>query len=276
MKVAARVDYSGILAMARELAKYSPLPYAQIARMETASIVKIAALRAKIASVAAIKRHVANYESDRIVTATGAMLHINNNKKFKGRTWLALAYNPGIDAALGRGATRGSGRAGIRNVGALMVFDTGGTRGWHLQDFAWQAYQLAIGELKGYAKARIKELVARRGLMRLSWLQIGDSLGVPLSSVSPNGNLQEGIARAARGPRGRTYRNGTSYVTTTSTALTIRVRNVSPLAIKNRGQEQLDRAMAQRLKGFQIAMRKGMLTDLKARSARWRGVFVTG
>lgn len=258
MKATVKVDYSNILVMARELAKRSPVPYKRIVLMETASIVKICALRAKIASAAAIKRDALNQIDTGFKSPEGSEVSINKHRD-KGRTWLVPA---------GKGPARGP------DGTFLLVYDSGPARGHHLPDDAWMAYLIAIDDKQTAVKALIVSLLRRRGLMRLSWIQIGDALGIPLSSVSPTGSLQEVIARAARGPRGRTYANGTAQVTITSSTLIIRLRNESPLAIKNNGQQELDRACLQRLKGFEIAMKKGVLDDLKLASARWRGIIV--
>lgn len=263
IKIRTKVDYAGILAMARELAKYSPLPYQKIALMETASIVKIAALRAKIAPLSKIKRDVLAKLDSGFETPDGSIVSINRHRS-KGRTWFAPADRREDPKRPYRG----------KDTCWFMVYAAGPARGHHLPDFYWSAFMLAIDDKTGYLKARVAELSRRRGLMRFSWIQIGDALGVPLSTVSPSGNLQEMIARGARGPGGRTFQNGTAQIRVTSRSVSILLRNASPLAIKNGGQADLDRAAAQRFKGFAIANQKGMLTDMKARSSRWRGVFV--
>lgn len=258
IKITVKVDYAAVLVMARELSKYSPIPYKRIVLLEVASIVKICALRAKIASAAAIKKAALDRIDTGYESPDGSLVTINKHRD-KGRTW----FVPGD-----RSRDRGPGGT------FLMVFAAGPARGHHLPDFAWQTYLLAIGDKQGALKSLIQSLLQRRGIMRLSWLQIGDALGVPLSSVSPSGSLQEVIARNARGPGGRIFRNGTAEVLMTSRTLGIRVRNESPLAIKNQGQREIDRAAAQRLKGFEIAMKKGVLEDLQLRAVRWRGIFV--
>lgn len=258
-----RVDYSGILAMARELAKYSPLPYQRITLLETASIVKICALQARIAGVAHIRRDAIAKAASGYTSPDGSIVTINSRRN-KGRHWFAPADRREDPDRPYRG----------KGTVWFMVYAAGPGRGWHLSDFYWQAYLLAVNDREGFIKARIAELKRRRGSQRLSWIQIGDQIGVPLSTVSPSGNLQEVIARAARGPRGRIFQNGTATVRITSFAFSVHIRNASPLAYKNQGQAQLDRAVAQRLKGFEIAMKKGVLTDLKLRSARWKGIFV--
>jgi hypothetical protein len=266
IKVSVKVDWSQLLGMARTLAARSPVPYKRILLMETASIIKIAALRSRIASAAEIKRDAVNRLDTEYKSPDGTIVTINKHKS-AGRTWLATGdrrENQGL-------AYRAKGTS--RSVW-LMVYESGPSRGHHLPDEAWMAYLIAIDDKQSAVKALIVTLLRRRGLTRLSWIQMGDALGIPLSTVSPQGSLQEQVARAARGPRGRIFQNGTAQVTITSRSLIIRIRNESPLAIKQKGQQELDRAAAQRLKGFVIAMNKGIFDDMKAASARWRGIIV--
>jgi len=278
--ISVKVNYAGVTAMARDLARSSAQPYDRVLRLETASIIKICALHAQIASLAEIKRDVAAKAAHNFVSPDESIVS-TNVKQNVGRTWFVPGDKAGNSAAPLR-AVRGQGpvqmghaRPIVGHGSFFMVFDTGGAKGWHLPDFYWQAYLLATNDRAGYIKARIAELARRRGLMRLSWLQVGDALGVPLSAVGPQGNLQEGIARAARAGSGRSYTNGSAAVSYGTTRLLITVRNASPLAIKNQGQGALDRAINQRVKGFEIAMQKGCLADLQLRARRWPGIFVT-
>ena len=266
--ITVKVNYAGIVAMARDLARYSAQAYDNVLRLETASIIKICALNARPASVAAIKRSVTMHAEHNYVSPDESIVSINSTKN-TGRTWFAAAD---IRANPERHYRSGNGKTSVW----FMVFAAGHGQGWHLPDFYWQAYLLATHDREGYVKARIAELQKRRGLQLLSWLQIGDQLGVPLSTVSPSGTLREDLARGARGPKGATYSNGSALVRTVGSRLLITVTNRSPIAGKRQGQAALDRAINQRVKGFEIAMRKGVLADLKLRATRWKGIFVTG
>lgn len=252
--------------MATELSRLSGKSYEKVLRLESASIIKICALKASIASKAAIQRDVQREVSTGRLRGQYDLGRVTINVKVSaGRVWFVPS---------GKTARRGPGGT------FRMVFDAGPMvgpkRGWHLSDSEWVGYLMVVDGLREAAELRVAELVKRRGLMRLSWLQIGDQLGVPLATVSPQGNLQESIARAARGPGGRVFRNGTSRLSITGGSIAFTVRNESPLAIKRQGQASLDKAIAQRLKGFAIAVDKGVLQDLQLRAARWRGVFVRG
>lgn len=257
--IVSKVTYAPVVAMARELARASGQPYEKVLRLETASIIKICALAAQIASAAAIKRDVLNRQDTNFETPGGALITINKHKG-TGRTWFVMA---GQIPARGPGGT------------FCLVFDAGPSQGHHLPTAFWVAFLAGVEGKRKAVEIMIAERLKRRGLMRLSWIQMGDALGVPLSTVSPQGNLQELIARGARGPGGRAYTNGTADVLLTSRTLIIRLRNQSPLAIKNHGQSKLDSAAGRRVYGFKIAMEKEVFKDMKLRSARWRGIFVS-
>lgn len=268
MKVTVKVDRAGILAMARELGRYSPMSLDHIFRSEVGSIVKICLLRSKIASKASVRRRVEARTAAQYRGEDGSIVSVNQSKE-AGRVWFASADRRD-DTSLGY--RKGQGGA-ARSVW-LMVFAAGGGRGWHLRDADWLAYLAASGDQAGYRKAVIAIMLTRRGLLRQSWLQILDQLGVAPASIAPAGNAQESVVRAARGYRGRTYPNGSGALTGGGSKLSIIIGNESPLAIKRAGQAELDRATARRRKGFVIAVQKGQLTDLKARASRWPGIFV--
>lgn len=260
--VTVKVNYAGVRRMAQDLAAASAQPYEKVLKLETASIIKICALNAKIASLAKIKagalRHAAKFKEP-----GGSAVVVVNTKRDVGRVWFSYS----------------SAGARIRGVGAFMVFDSGPAvgpaRGWHLPDAVWGDYIALVGYREEAIKRGIKARKRARGLMRLSWLQVGDQLGVPLSSVSPQGNLQEDLARAARPSNGRTYTMGTALISFNRTQLLILVTNASLLAIKNQGQRALDGAIARRLKGFEIAVAKGVFDDHTLRAKRWQGIFVS-
>jgi hypothetical protein len=275
--ITTRVDYGGVTAMARDLANWSAAPYRKVLLSETASIIKICALRAKPASLAKIKTAIELTADRNFVGADQSVVSINL-RAAKGRVW----FVPGSMTSSPERATRGAGpvqpgklRPIVSHGNFLLVYEAGGAKGHHLPDAAWQAYLLAVNDRDGYIKARLKELRSRRGLQLLSWLQIADGLGVPLSTVAPQGSLQESIARAARGPGGRSYANGRVAIDDEGKQLLITVTNGSPLAIKRQGQDELDRAINQRVRGFEIAVRKGVINDLHLRAARWKGIFIT-
>jgi hypothetical protein len=260
MKPVVKVDRRGILAMARELQRYSPQSLEFIFRSEVGSIVKICLLRAKVASKAKVRRAVERQTAQTYRADNGAKISINGVRN-PGRIWFVPP-----DAT----PTRGPGG------NFFMVLEAGPARGWHIRDDYYTLFIGAIGDREGYERALIAIMIKRRGLLRQSWLQILDRLGVSAASIAPSGNVQESTVRAARGYRGRTYANGEAAVRTPRlSSLSIVVGNDSPLAIKRMGQAELDRATARRLKGFTIALKKGMLNDVVRRSSRWPGIFVS-
>lgn len=258
------VSTSGFLTMARELSRLSGRDFATVVRSEAASAIKIAALQGRVASAAAIARQTEErthtwsvrrsrylHHDDESVTDTGFAVHVNNTRDV-GRVW--FARDDWSDPK-------------------YMIFEAGPGRGWHVPDGVWHEYKLTAAARAEYVKKRIAELQKRRGIERLSWLQMGDALGVSLASVAPSGNLQEEIVRAAT-VRGRVFQNGTATETTSGRDWSLTVQNDSPVAVRRDGQARLDRANARRERNFQIAAEKGLLTDLQRRATRWPGIFV--
>jgi hypothetical protein len=258
MKVTVKVDRRGILTMARELARYSPMPLEHIFRSEVGSIVKMCLLRSKVASKASVRRRVearavSNFEAD-----NGARVSFNLHQG-AGRVWFVPPDQT---------PTRGP--AG----NFLMILDAGASQGWHVRDEWYLAYLAALGDSASYAKALVQIMLTRRGLLRQSWLQILDQLRLAATAIAPSGNVQEAVVRSARGYRGRTYANGMAAISGGGSKLRLEVGNTSPIAIRRAGQSDLDRASAQRQRGFLMAVSKGMLTDQQARARRWPGIFV--
>jgi hypothetical protein len=266
MRVTVKVDRTGILAMARELQRYSPMPLEHIFRSEVGSIVKICLLRSKVASEAKVRRRVEAAALTKFKGDGGHIISINQQRD-RGRIWFAPADYRDDPA---RGYRRTTAAASVW----FMVYSAGGGRGWHIPDHLWLVFLGVSSDGASYAKAVIAIMLKRRGLLRQSWLQILDALRVPAVAIAPAGNVQEATVRAARGYRGRTYPNGVSLLSGANTKLRLEVGNASPLALKRDGQAELDRATTRRQRGFIIALQKGQLTDLKARASRWPGIFV--
>lgn len=250
------VTAAGVQAMARDLSALSGKDYAAVLRNFAAESAKGAALDAKVASAKQIEAQVRE-----------------RSNTTKGQVGEAGAY---ADYALTINLRKSKGRVWYLNKitgKAYMVFDAGPTRGHHLPDVMWGDYLQAAKQRSELINARIREILRRRGIERQSWLQVGDALGVPLATVAPQGALQESVARAAN-VHGRTFPNGTSTEATHGAQHLITIRNASPVAIKRRGQDRLNRAITRRFTLFQTAVKRGFISDLKFRSSRWPGIFV--
>lgn len=261
------VNTTGFMTMARELSRLSGRDYADVCRIEAATTIKMAALGSPVASVTAI----INQTHERAETFWSVQ-----RQRFLHHDDVTLT-DTGFEISVSNGNRVPAGKVWFSRVGwevPYLIFDSGPSRGWHVPDAIWHEYLLTAGYRDEYIKARIAELKRRRGIERQSWLQVGDALGVPLSTA-PGRPLSEDVARAATA-KGRTYTNGTAREATAGAAWSVTVENASPVAIKRNGQNRLNIAINARAKLYQFAVEKNFIADLKFRSSRWPGIFVTG
>lgn len=263
---------TGFRAMCQELARMSGKEYRAVLGSEAATCVKMAALQSAIASAAQIKKQVEEREGHKWQTANGE--YSVNVRSDAGRVWF-WDKDRGIDRGVrAHGPLQpGQTRQIVQHGGFYMIYDTGRARGHHVPDRIWQGY---LDTRYGHAEAvklRTKEILRRRGMERLSWLQIGDALGVSLATVAPARNLREDIARGSKA-NGRTYANGSATEGTSALRFQITVENQSPIAVKRWGRKRIEDAMQRRRRGFEIAMKKGLFENLTLRAKRYPGIFV--
>lgn len=256
--------------MTLELSRMSGKDHAPVIRIEAASCIKIAALKQKIASAATIRRQVRERKGSHFKGDSGEVS--TNVHVFAGRVWFTQAVGSRAKRLTGP-VQPGQARHVVQSGGYYLVYNQGHTRGWRLPDPIWLEFLATEDGREEYIKALIAERTARRGIERLSWLQMGDAIGIDLETVAPSGALQQPIARAAA-VRGRQYKNGAAIETATGSRFILLVTNESPAAIKRFGQIRLNNAVEQRVRGFEIALGKGLLQDLERRAARWPGIFV--
>jgi hypothetical protein len=260
------VRSEGFRAMCGELARLSGKDYADVLRSEAATVVKMAALESPVASAADIRKVVIDRDSARTIRTYEGEVIIGQRRK-----------GLGSEEILSINLFKHRGREWfIDNTGETkkyMVYDAGRSRGWHVPDIIWGRYQNLNSERPGKARELTAELLKRRGLERLSWLQIGDGLGVALATVAPAGNLREAVARGATA-RGRTYANGTAAEASDGARFQVSIENASPIAIKRWGQKRIEASMNRRRRGFDIAMKKRLFENLELRAKRYPGIFV--
>lgn len=276
MIVTATIRTENFRSMCRELASMSGKDYDEVLVSEAASCVKIAALQSPIASKSEIERQVQERYGNHWEGDLGEWSV--NVRESAGRVWFwdkDSGQARGHDRALyAAGPLRpGQRRQVVSRGGFYMLFDAGPSRGHHVPDPIWHDYLVTREMRLKIVAERTKEVKKRAGIERLSWLQIGDSLGVQLALVAPTGNLRENIARGAA-VRGRQYPNGSGRRTTDRFRLLISVTNESPVAIKRFGQRRIEDAIRRRRALFDHAMRKGYFNNLEWRAKRWRGIFV--
>lgn len=246
--------------------------YRDVLASEAATCVKMAALQSPVASKADIEKQAQERFGHKWETALGE--YSANTTTSKGRLWFwdkDAAHNRGVRAhgPLQPGKTRQI----VQHGGFYLIYDAGPARGHHVPDHIWLDYLAGRSAQLAAVKARTKELLKRRGLERLSWLQMADAMGISLATVAPAGNLREAQARGATA-RGRTFANGTATESASGLQFEIVVENGSPVAIKRWGQRRLEDAMNRRRRGFEIALAKGLFENLEKRAKRYPGIFV--
>ncbi len=269
MQVVLHVRSQNFRGMCSDLARMSGRDYDYVLTSEAASCIKIAALQSPIASAADIKKQVQE-RSGGSWTIPGGEFSVNQVTN-RGRVWF---WDKELGGRLGYDRAQRSADGAVAASGAFyMIVDTGPARGHRVPDEIWATYLSSREERLALVRARTKEIMKRRGIERLSWLQMADGLGVSLATVAPNGALRESVARGAA-VRGRQYPNGSARRTTDLFRLKIIVTNESPVAVKRWGQKRIQDAMRRRTKAFEIAMKKGLFDDAKRRAQRWPGIFV--
>ncbi len=270
MRLRVKGNYVGFNLMARELATVSGKTYAHVIRLEAATCIKIAALKQRIASVAAIKRDVRERKGSKFRGEAGEVS--TNRHTATGRVWFTQTV--GFRAIRLTGPVqRGKTRHIVQSGGYYMVYEQGHTRGHRLPNAIWAEFLATESGREAFIKAEIVEHTGRRGIERLSWIQMADAISVNLDSVAPARDTNQAVARAAM-VRGRQFHNGGALETATGSGFLLVVTNASPAAIKRIGQSRIDDAVGQRVQGFEIACGKGFLDDIQRRSARWPGIFV--
>lgn len=262
--------------MCTDLARMSGKEYREVLRSEAASCVKIAALQSAIASKSQIEKQVQERAGHKWKTDRGEWS--SNARNDAGRVWFwddTKGFALGFDRAKrAHGPLQpGKTRQIVAHGSFYMVYDAGPSRGHHVPDAIWADYLASRYVRQKLVAERTKEILRRRGMERLSWLQIGDALGVQLSAVSPAGSLRENIARGSKA-NGRTYANGSSTEVTAALRFQITVENQSPIAVRRWGRKRIEEAMNRRRRGFEIAMKKGLFENLTLRAKRYPGIFV--
>lgn len=247
MRPTVQINYAGFKAMAEEMSRLSGKDFSSVVKTFAAQCAKMAALDSNVAKLNQIQKQVRERASYNYAFERGRIFVGRN-----GRVWFRSDTNNKF----------------------YMVFDSGPSRGWRLPTLKWADYLYGTGDREAYIKARIAEKAKRRAIERLSWLQIGDALDVPLSSVGPQGNLQEPLARGAA-VNGKQFKNGTATDSANGAEFTVTIRDDSPVAIKRSGQDRLDRNTNRSVKAFEFAAQRGFLADLQFRAKRWPGIFVT-
>lgn len=257
MSATSTLDDRQFRASIAELSKISGKTYVETFKLAGAGpIIKILAKdkAAKPAAVAAIKWSVTRKAMN---SFTGSVGQIMSSKD--GKMWFRSAYS----------------------VKKRLVFDSGPSRGWHLGDREWSDFQTTKKERTKYIRDEIARRKLRSGMLRMSFIQIADSMRINLSKVS--GGAIGGSDKARTVPMPGKLGQGSTTVSGPQFNM-LMMNNARGVrkgphigAGKFRAgywQGKLQMAINRRSTAIQNDMRRGVFKDIKTRSQRYPGLFV--
>jgi hypothetical protein len=271
VSISLRVNAAGGFGYLADLEKAIPGAMRQIVRGETGSILKECVLRTKVAKKQAVELR-SYSEASRITRraffgGSGKRVPVGtmyiNNGRYKGgagqgRTWYRVGEQTFI-LIFGDGMTDPS-RSDI-SLGKKV----------YVESRKMRAY------MKRQIKYRQKEGLRAIGLSRQSWVQIADSVGIPLETVKGGRSAAAAVrkARRAMASNGQSYLNGSASELRTGFAFAIRLKNIYPLAEKIGMDSVLEGVVMGRIQYFNTNAAHGMLASAKRIAAKYPNIIVT-
>ena len=257
MSATSTLDDRQFRASIAELSKISGKTYVETFKLAGAGpIIKILAKdkAAKPAAVAAIKRSVTRQAMNSFTGSVGQILSSKD-----GKMWFRSAYS----------------------VKKRLVFDSGPSRGWHLGDREWSDFQVTKKERTKYISAEVARRKVRAGMLRMSFMQIADSMGINLAKVS--GGVIGGATKARTVPM--PGRLGQGSTTVSGAQFSMVMMNNAKAVRKGPHigagkfqpgywQGALQIAINRRGTAISNDMRRGVFKDIKTRAQRYPGLFV--
>jgi hypothetical protein len=235
--------------------------------VEMAAAVRICASGVKITTEKKIKDQVRRRYMAKFETGAGLMSDTKRDTWFREPAggWVPVGHD-----ALPRQTVMSGPQSGKRMSGTAA-------RGWRVSSYVWSAAVAANDARLAYIKAQIPARLKARYLGLQSWVQIGDAMGIDLNSVPPKTkNIKIQDARDALDRKGKRYRNGTSFEGENAGRYSLTITNDSPVEVNKEGQARLSAALDRRAKAFENNVKHKVFDDMKARMARYPGMFVTG
>lgn len=158
-----------------------------------------------------------------------------------------------------------------------IVREPGNMRHWSNDRWARGQRLLALADPDGginRQQKRANKIIKGRGLAKASWVQIADSLGIPVKvpAFVRKAVPQDGIPRVS----------GVGRKMQSANSLFLEIENRYPLlcgaarkrTAGNDGFAILTRAIKTRVKAFEEDVKRGVFDDLKTRAQRYPGIFV--
>ena len=229
-------------------------------------------------------------------------------KQWAGKTKVAtkqtIARNARFIALKRLGATKGGAagdvtiNAGARGLEGLVWYQTKTSKGgggkfqlagrmdstgrfvsnWlHFKDAAWRDINESVMDAEIAIRRENERGQRAAGLARQSVIQIADTLGIDLNSVSGRGVSSAGIAkaRAAIASNGRAYRNGTGSQGEDGGKgkYYVHLLNTLPYNSKSGMDVELARILGGRAKFIQMSYAKGAFNSIAASQRAFPNVF---
>lgn len=168
-------------------------------------------------------------------------------------------------------------RGGSEGQQWLVVRRRNGTRAYISGErLRGQKYRTVLGKaivVFAETEPRVESSVAAIGSVKKSWLQIGEALGIDVSKVIRD---QANLGAIARAARSRFNDGSGSRLEENAEAIYVHLENTNDALINRYGGEQmLRRAIRQRENAFYHNVKSGVFADLRARAARYPGIFTS-
>lgn len=242
------IDTTDIDAAMREMVRLTGLSRKEIMRNEGAAILDRCILWTRMATVAKITGNAAMRARRRVNGDTATMTH-------GGILWV---YSRKSNRHLRAGQFNPQ-----TNIGSVNATHHGRRLGGSLV----AAASSALSTARSLTRELTRDSKQARGLAVQSWVQIADSVELPI-----RGTAKVRTARGARASNGVFYRNGYGDENVSDTAYQIRMVNVLPYNNKIGMAGMFGRAMSGRVKYFENNLRRGVFDSMQTVASRYPGL----
>jgi hypothetical protein len=188
-----------------------------------------------------------------------------------GEGWITTGFGQAL--ANGRGDT-GFGkhsvwlRTGTPGSGGFQAAYRGGfSKGWHVRNRDWRKLELMVNIYRMELRAAEQNALKSVHLPRQSWVQIADSVGIPLKASPAIAK-----ARAAIASNGVSYQNGQAKEFHDNQKYVVEILNGYPFGLKKKMDRTLASAIAGRAKFFQTNLSKGVFNEVASTLKKYPGI----
>jgi hypothetical protein len=262
VKPTLQVDTRGFAAMALGLSRVGGVPIQRALDSETGAVLGVAVRYTRSPNRKAAPRRKSS------TSAGNAILHVNQGiragSKPAGTVWLTEDSN---------------GRTGKRKTHYVISGGDGRKRRWSNE--RWNKAQAMLAQVEAESGVTAKELQSGRkkkvtgfGLAKQTWTQIGDAMGIPVKAPQWVKKALPQDGRRRQSGTGSRKRQGATQFNEIQTWYPLLVTGGRKPSADTDGRRILQRAVKTRISAFKNALRHGVFTDLKARAAKYQGIFI--